>query len=335
MAGFFFLGGPLAKLPPPHEAAEAISRAGFELSWPQHQQCYNNTANNNITDDNNNNKKLISSESDEGEIGSFTLGVGPPPDLVFDERLGVGLLTTTVAASMRGSGLGGGGMNCQDCGNQAKKDCPHMRCRTCCKSRGLTCETHVKSTWVSAGKRRERQQQLATMQIREQEEQQGFRIENPKRSRDQRPNNDNQLVLPASTSIIPTATAGFEVAEFPNELNSSALFRCVRVSNMDDSDEEYYAYQTAMNIGGHVFKGILYDQGLDNAYPVTGDSSAGGGSGAQPLNFITTTATNSATAAAAATSNLNVNTLSDPSLVYPAPLNAFLAGTQFFPPPRS
>jgi len=24
-----------------------------------------------------------------------------------------------------------GGMNCQDCGNQAKKNCIHLRCRTC------------------------------------------------------------------------------------------------------------------------------------------------------------------------------------------------------------
>lgn len=57
-----------------------------------------------------------------------------------------------------------GGMNCQDCGNQAKKDCPHMRCRTCCKSRGFHCQTHVKSTWVPAAKRRERLAQLASLQ---------------------------------------------------------------------------------------------------------------------------------------------------------------------------
>ncbi|KAJ0629727.1 putative transcription factor STY-LRP1 family [Helianthus annuus] len=43
-----------------------------------------------------------------------------------------------------------GGVSCQDCGNQAKKDCPHFRCRTCCKSRGFQCQTHVKSTWVPA-----------------------------------------------------------------------------------------------------------------------------------------------------------------------------------------
>lgn len=101
---------------------------------------------------------------------------------------------------------------------------------------------------------------------------------------------------------------------------------------MDDSDEEY-AYQTAVNIGGHVFKGVLYDQGLDNAYPAIGDGSSGGGSGTQPpLNFITGAATSTA---AAATSNPNATALMDPSLVYPAPLNAFMAGTQFFPPPKS
>nr|GFA96946.1 hypothetical protein [Tanacetum cinerariifolium] len=62
-----------------------------------------------------------------------------------------------------GGSSSGGGINCQDCGNQAKKDCQHMRCRTCCKSRGFQCQTHVKSTWVPAAKRRERQQQLATL----------------------------------------------------------------------------------------------------------------------------------------------------------------------------
>jgi len=59
-----------------------------------------------------------------------------------------------------------GGMNCQDCGNQAKKDCIHLRCRTCCKSRGFQCQTHVKSTWVPAAKRRERQQHLSALPFR-------------------------------------------------------------------------------------------------------------------------------------------------------------------------
>lgn len=50
-----------------------------------------------------------------------------------------------------------GTATCQDCGNQAKKDCTHRRCRTCCKSRGFDCSTHVKSTWVPAARRRESQ----------------------------------------------------------------------------------------------------------------------------------------------------------------------------------
>ncbi|CAH2076491.1 unnamed protein product [Thlaspi arvense] len=51
-------------------------------------------------------------------------------------------------------------ISCRDCGNQAKKDCTHMRCRTCCKSRGFDCSTHVRSTWIPVARRRERQQQL-------------------------------------------------------------------------------------------------------------------------------------------------------------------------------
>lgn len=45
---------------------------------------------------------------------------------------------------------------CKDCGNRAKKDCSHRRCRTCCKTRGFDCSTHVRSTWVPAARRRER-----------------------------------------------------------------------------------------------------------------------------------------------------------------------------------
>lgn len=68
------------------------------------------------------------------------------------------------------SGGAGGGINCQDCGNQAKKDCSHLRCRTCCKSRGFQCNTHVKSTWVPAAKRRERLQQLTAIQQNQQQQ---------------------------------------------------------------------------------------------------------------------------------------------------------------------
>nr|KYP44853.1 hypothetical protein KK1_033659 [Cajanus cajan] len=209
---------------------------------------------------------------------------------------------------MRSGGSGSGGVNCQDCGNQAKKDCAHLRCRTCCKSRGFQCQTHVKSTWVPAAKRRERQQLLAASHHPQLCG--GDNI--PKRHR------DSQLAC----SSQPITTAGLELGQFPPEVNTSAVFRCVRVSAVDASDEQC-AYQTSVNIGGHVFKGILYDQGPESSYT---SAPAEGSSGGEPqqLGLIT----------AATTATTGGNPF-EPSL-YPAPLNAFIAGgTQFYQPPRS
>ncbi|KAF5454515.1 hypothetical protein F2P56_024173 [Juglans regia] len=221
----------------------------------------------------------------------------------------------------------GGGISCQDCGNQAKKDCVHMRCRTCCKSRGLECPTHVKSTWVPASKRRERQQQLASMQQQHHELQ--LRGENPKRQR------ENPTTSSLACTRLPTSASGLEVGHFPAELRSATVFRCVRVSSIDDADDQY-AYQTAVNIGGHVFKGILYDQGPETNYSAAGESSSGGG-GVQPLNLIASATTASATTASGGGADVGSSamTLLDPTSLYPAPLNTFIAGTQFFPPPRS
>ncbi|KAK9073290.1 hypothetical protein SSX86_007614 [Deinandra increscens subsp. villosa] len=236
-------------------------------------------------------------------------------------------------------GGGGGGVNCQDCGNQAKKDCQHMRCRTCCKSRGFQCQTHVKSTWVPAAKRRERQQQLASLTQQQQQQhdlgnqQLSLMMRGGSSGADQNPKRlrGDHLVatvagggavvanLPSSTHHHNTCSA-LEMGHFPAEVSSPALFRCVRVSAMDEEEEEeQLAYQTAVNIGGHVFKGILYDHGVEGGgYNHPGSSATG----TQQLNLITTTA---------ATVNPNV----DPATIYPTPLNAFMAGTQFFPPPRS
>ena len=55
---------------------------------------------------------------------------------------------------------------------------------------------------------------------------------------------------------------GTSTGHFPAELSSVADFRCVKVSSIDDGKEQY-AYQTTVNIGGHVFRGILHDQGLE------------------------------------------------------------------------
>ncbi|KAF5806666.1 putative transcription factor STY-LRP1 family [Helianthus annuus] len=252
---------------------------------------------------------------------------------------------------MRQGGYGGitggssGGMNCQDCGNQAKKDCQHMRCRTCCKSRGLQCQTHVKSTWVPAAKRRERQQQLMSLAQHNSGNQQlslvmratGGDSQATKRLREDHHHNravavagsrggGMGVILPASQHH--NTSSGLEVGNFPAEVSSPAVFRCVRVSAMDE-EEVQLAYQTAVSIGGHVFKGILYDHGPEGRYNHPGEGSSSGGG---QLNLITSGTT--ATATEPTGVNPGVGFI-DPSSTYPTPFSAFMAGTQFFPPPRS
>lgn len=124
---------------------------------------------------------------------------------------------------------------------------------------------------------------------------------------------------------------GLELGNFPSEVSAEAVFRCVRVSAIEDAEDQY-AYQTAVNISGHVFKGILYDQGTEAQYMAAGETSSGS-VGIQQLNLI-------AGASAAATSAADTSTAAPPSpyldpSLFPAPLNSFMAGTQFFPPPRS
>ncbi|WCJ43529.1 Protein SHI RELATED SEQUENCE 1 [Euphorbia peplus] len=214
-----------------------------------------------------------------------------------------------------------GTRSCQDCGNQAKKDCTHMRCRTCCKSRGLDCQTHVKSTWVPASKRRERQHQVATMQ-QQQQQQLHLGRENPKRLREQ-PD-------PSSLACTRVPASGLEVGNFPPEVSSSAVFRCVRVSGFEENEDQY-AYQTTVNIGGHMFKGILYDQGPENAYMQPAETSSGGGSvGVQPLNLIqggNVTAISPTGGGGGVTSGSSSGAFMDASSLYPTPINTFMAGS--------
>ncbi|PIN16632.1 hypothetical protein CDL12_10723 [Handroanthus impetiginosus] len=240
----------------------------------------------------------------------------------------------------------GGGISCQDCGNQAKKDCAHMRCRTCCKSRGFQCQTHVKSTWVPAAERRKRQQQLAALQQQQQNQQQEQRRETHQQTHRESGGKRHRENPSASNSLvctrIPTSMSGLELGNFPQEVSSEAVFRCVRVSGIDDNEDQF-AYQTAVNICGHVFKGLLYDQGTESQY-MAGETSSGGGSisaggaaAAQQLNLIagtSATATSTPNTSAAGGSATAPSPFLDPSL-YPAPISSFIAGTQFFPPPRS
>uniref|UniRef100_A0A5B7BTG8 Putative Lateral root primordium protein-related n=1 Tax=Davidia involucrata TaxID=16924 RepID=A0A5B7BTG8_DAVIN len=276
---------------------EDVSYKGFEI-WQQQRQ----------------NPILQDLYSSAGGLGG---GVGSSRSAIniSDESSRSGFVMMT-------SGGGGASISCQDCGNQAKKDCSHMRCRTCCKSRGFQCQTHVKSTWVPAAKRRERQQQLSALQ------QQQIHTHNPKTQREN-PTSSSSLVC----TRLPTNASGLEVGNFPAEVNSPAVFRCVRVSSIDDADDQY-AYQTAVNISGHVFKGILYDQGPEAHYTAGENSSGGGSGGLQQLNLITATATTASSASTTAAVASPAATFLDPSIC-PAPISTFMAGTHFFPHPRS
>ncbi|XP_027361969.1 protein SHI RELATED SEQUENCE 1-like [Abrus precatorius] len=318
MAGLFSLGGGGGRgnsnsqedqpqeIPPPdtlfwyNKNDDVSSYRGFELWNQQHQQ----------------QQQLMSHPTQPQPRPLFpqdlysALGVGPSRPISDDH-------SSSRSAFMVG-GSGSGSISCQDCGNQAKKDCPHMRCRTCCKSRGFDCQTHVKSTWVPASKRRERQQQLTALQ---QHHQQQHLEDVPRRQRDHNPTSSSLACtrLPSN----PSPSSGLEEVNFPSVVRSAAEFRCVRVSSMDEAEEEY-AYSTAVNIGGHVFKGILYDYGPDNSnYMGAGDSGVAG------LNL--------AAAAPTTTGAVVTGALVDPSSLYPAPLNTFMpgSGTQFFPHPRS
>ncbi|OIT32840.1 protein shi related sequence 1 [Nicotiana attenuata] len=240
---------------------------------------------------------------------------------------------------------GGGGISCQDCGNQAKKDCQHMRCRTCCKSRGFQCQTHVKSTWVPAAKRRERQQQLSALQQQRQERHDQLHLDHNNNNKSKRQRED-----PSASSLVctrlPSNTNGLEVGNFPAKVSSAAVFQCIQMSSIEDAADQL-AYQAAVNIGGHVFKGILYDQGPESEYnnnmAAAGDTSSGGGSGSAGVphhhnsaaTAIIASGGATAAAAAAAAAAAEASNFLDPSL-FPAPLSTFMsAGTQFFPHPRS
>lgn len=63
-------------------------------------------------------------------------------------------------------------------------------------------------------------------------------------------------------------------------MRAPAVFKCVRVTALDDGEDEY-AYQAVVRIGGHVFKGFLYDQGVEgrDGLPNLSELHLGGGSG--------------------------------------------------------
>ncbi|PWA75396.1 hypothetical protein CTI12_AA238780 [Artemisia annua] len=132
-------------------------------------------------------------------------------------------------------------MRCLDCGNKAKKDCLYYRCRSCCKGHGFQCQTHIKSTWVP----------ISTRQS----------VRNLAANSAAPPHNDHHQQEEQQQLSIPSSS-GFG-GPFPTEVSGEATFTCVRVTtNLEqNAPVDQYAYETSINIGGHLFKGLLYDQG--------------------------------------------------------------------------
>lgn len=120
---------------------------------------------------------------------------------------------------------------------------------------------------------------------------------------------------------------------FPAVVTSPADFKCVRVSSVEESEEEEYAYSTEVNIGGHVFRGILYDYGPDgNNYVPNNARNTSSTAVERAFNLLSP--------APSAGVGVGVGAIVDPSSFYPAPLNTFMppnnaGGTQFFSHPRS
>ncbi|XP_061344509.1 protein LATERAL ROOT PRIMORDIUM 1-like isoform X2 [Gastrolobium bilobum] len=162
---------------------------------------------------------------------------------------------------------------CQDCGNRAKKDCIFRRCRTCCKGRGYDCNTHVKSTWIPSIRRREREIAVVAGDGG------GGALGESGSSGTKRP----KTLVGSSQNATATSLssnsndAGFKQC-LPGHVRAPAVFRCHRVSAIGNGEDEV-AYLATVHISGHVFKGFLYDHGVDgkdaNAIPCVSELQLG------------------------------------------------------------
>ena len=97
------------------------------------------------------------------------------------------------------------------------------------------------------------------------------------------------------------------------------MFKCVRVTAVDDGEDEY-AYQAVVKIGGHVFKGFLYDQGMEGReeFPNISELHLGGGSGG-----------NGGGGGGGGRNGTASNPILDPSDVYAASGSGLLGGSSY------
>ncbi|XP_031247603.1 protein LATERAL ROOT PRIMORDIUM 1-like [Pistacia vera] len=156
---------------------------------------------------------------------------------------------------------------CKDCGNRAKKECSFSRCRICCKSRGYDCATHVRSTWIPSSKRRDKKFTMDGGSSASASSSSGAkrsRLPVPALSSDNLTTNSSDFHLPTLcfTGSVPQ-DASFKKA-LPGKVKAPAVFRCISVTSINDGEDNEIGYVGTVNISGHVFKGFLYDQGIND-----------------------------------------------------------------------
>ncbi|EOA24811.1 hypothetical protein CARUB_v10018097mg [Capsella rubella] len=138
---------------------------------------------------------------------------------------------------------------CRDCGNRAKKECLFERCRTCCKSRGYNCATHVKSTWVPSS---------------------AIRSSSSPSERKKKLKIDKQSST--NVSLVQTTSSRQERSfkeGLPGKIEAPAVFKRTRVTAISNNEQAEIGYQATVTISGHVFKGFLHYYGVDHnkAFP--------------------------------------------------------------------
>lgn len=151
---------------------------------------------------------------------------------------------------------------CEDCGNRAKKDCVFRRCRTCCKGRGYDCCTHLKSTWIPSTRRREREIEVVggggdgvAKRLK------SLIGSSQNVSANSHSSNSNATTPKSFATSSCHQDAGFKET-LPGHVQAPAVFKCHRVTAIGNGEDEF-AYLATVHISGHVFKGFLYDHGVD------------------------------------------------------------------------
>ncbi|XP_004959623.1 protein SHI RELATED SEQUENCE 2 [Setaria italica] len=149
---------------------------------------------------------------------------------------------------------------------QQPAGCAHRRCRSCCGSRGFVCPAHVRpSAHVPASSQcSERQQILAAASAST------AAVAAPTRKRPL-----DAVATPTTTtsSSVGQPAAATVLERFAREVTLDAVFRRVRLG----PDDAEVAYHATVTIGGHVFRGVLYDVG-PHSRRSTASSDTGGSS---------------------------------------------------------